>query len=238
MKKEIPLALLKALEPFNERLRSGHYVIDTSKDEGLFTIWDNDEGSRFSFSLNKAEVRDGALHLLAAYIPASEVDINRLVVTMKVESFGKVLTQWLGLVDEYRSINTIFDDPILKKYEEDFDAKFESADADATVNSFSLEQQLLLDEAITKVIYQLEAKRDEANQESITALIQEAEQIKDSITTSTKRETFSKLSKLFAKIQKGSLKWIKEVYPIIQKEIISQIVKGALHLPSATDLLQ
>jgi hypothetical protein len=98
--------------------------------------------------------------------------------------------------------------------------------------SFDLKQHLFIDQALTQVIHLLGERKDAANKDAVEALIGQAEEIQTTLTSSTKQETFTKLAKLFARIQKLGLKFIKDTHPIFQKKIIGYGVKKLIeHIP-------
>ncbi|RYU81257.1 hypothetical protein [Hymenobacter persicinus] len=235
MKKKIPLAIHKAIEPLLPIINKEIVAMDMSANS-LFRMIDVDPESGFFFEITAIEKSDGKTIIRYESKPASANNNIAIRAATTYEGFANIFKQWINILNDYNQIPTIFDDPILKQYEDDFQEKFESADENASRASFTLEQQFLLDDAFTKIIFLLEHNKDKENIEEIDSLIVEAKSIQDTITTSTKDEIFGKMSSLFSKIQKGGLKWIKEIYPIIQKEIISQIVKGALNLPSVIDI--
>lgn len=233
-KKKVPLIILKAIEPLLPLIKENN--LQPNLEATIFKV--EDPQSDFFFEIANYEPRENRIVVTVNFKPKNENSVDVVAQAAWADSFGTYFKEWIKTVDGYKQVKTIYDDPILEKYEEEFYAKLESADEDAETASFSLEQQLYLDESIGRVIHLLEGKKDESNEEIISAVIKEAQEIQATITESTKQETLGKLSKLFAKIQKGGLKLIKEVYPIIQKEIISQVVKGALQLPSVIDLIQ
>ena len=167
------------------------------------------------------------------YKPASEVNAGSYENIIEDRHFPNAFRRWFSFIEGYNTVKSVYDDPITTKYADDFYQEFQSADEDAGTVSFTLKQQLLLDSALTQVIHVLEARKDDTNKEAVSELIDQAEEIQNTVTESTKQETLTKLSRLFAKVQKLGIKFIKDVYPIIQKEVIGAAIKGAAeHLPT------
>lgn len=227
MKKTLPLAVLRAIQPFYERIEKEGLVLD-KRVSTLLMVKDADDKSDFFFEIIAPVDTNRGLAFKCRCKPGTDKEIGEKSDLFLVEHMVPSFNHWVKRVKEYDSIKTHLDDPILKKYEEEFYTELESADIDATTASFNIKQQLLLDNALTKVIAVLESKRNETNQGAITEMIEQVEEIQATVTESTKQETLTKMSKLFAKIQKGGLTLIKEIYPIIQKEIVGAVVKAAV----------
>jgi hypothetical protein len=245
MKKTVPLAILKAIEPILENLDRDIFVIDL-QGRCVLRINDVDKTSDFFFEIEAYETGQngqGKTVLQLAYCPEGESSVGIHQTRIYLDTLLAVYKAWEGVVTEYDRVKSVFDDHILGKYEKEFFAEFEVLEEDADKVGFDFQKQLLIDNALAGVIKTLESKKDETNKEQIEELIKEAEEIKEDLTELTKKETASRISKLFAKIRKGGMKLIKDTYPILQKEIIGQAVKGLIefssthHLPDITSIL-
>jgi hypothetical protein len=228
MKKDVPLAVLKAIEPFIEKMDFKEIKVETDNNLVL-RIVDAEEGSGLFFEIvSQAPNGANSIVLEIRHKPASPTNIGVFAGRIAIGSFANVFAAWYSMIEEYRKTKTLFDDPILKKYAEDFYTEFESADEDANTLSFNLKQQLLLDNALTQVIQVLDEQTTEANKEVIAEIIEEVVEVQSTVTENTKQETFTKMSRIFAKIQKAGIKVIKHVAPIIEKEIIGAIIKSGV----------
>ena len=230
MKKKFPLVVLKAIEPLYARIEQESLKLDKTA-QTLLVVKDADKDSDFFFEIIAHLPTNHGLGFKYRYKPQS---INEVAETSGLTPLNNIINlfdNWIKLVNEYSSVKTHYDDPVLKKYADSFYTEFESADEDATTVSFTVKQQLLLSSALDQVIQILETKRTDHNEEAVNELVKQAEEIQDTLTEDTKQETLTKLSKLFAKVQKLGIKFIKDVYPIVQKEIIGAAIKsGIQHL--------
>lgn len=227
MKKNVPLSVLKAIEPIINNIKPGELIAIRNPSK-VFKVLDGEAGSDFYFelvSVTKQSANAVAVELI--YKPASENITSEFKTTIGVEQVGAHFNKWYGLLEGYQKVKSVFDDPILKKYEEEFYAKFESADEDADTASFPLEQQWLLDETISKISSVIEEKK-EIDKGIVSNLLKEASAIQASITVSTKNENLKSFSAWLAKIQKTSLRLIKDVYPIILQDFMGGVLKGLL----------
>jgi hypothetical protein len=241
MKKSLPLSLLHVIEAALSRIEGKPLAFD--KSSKFFKVYDTDEGSTFFFEVNDTESKSGNLAVTFTYSPTNRHTIANATRTEWVKDLLPSFEAWLSLIEAYDTVKTPFDDPILKKYEKEFFAEFEIVDKDADEVGFDYPKQLLIDNALSEVIQVLENNKDEKNSEKVEEIIAEAEEIKDTLTELTKKETASRISRLYAKIRKGGMKLIKDTYPIFQKEIIGQGIKKIIEiasnadLPSITDIL-
>lgn len=242
MKKTVPLSVLKTIEPILEKIDRKKFLVDRSGNSA-FKVLDIERGSDFFFELTNCEAGQDKVVVNVQYRPQNANIVTLYKNRIYLEILANEFTHWSALIDGYQSVITVFDDPIVEKYEKEFFAEFEILDDDADKVSFDFQKQLLIDTALNDVIQSLESKKDQTNEHQIAELVKEAEEIKNTLTELTKRETASKISKLFAKIRKGGIKLIKDPYPILQKEIIGQAVKGLMefasnpHLPGIVNII-
>lgn len=227
------MAVLKAIEPFIEKMDFKEIKVETDNDLVL-RIVDAEEGSGLFFEIvSQAPNGANSIALEIRHKPTSPVNMNVLTGRIGVGSFASTFGSWYSMIEDYRKTKTLFDDPILKKYADDFYTEFTSADEDANTASFNLKQQLLLDNALTQVIQVLDEQTTEANKEVIAEIIEEVVEVQNTVTANTKQETLTKMSRIFAKIQKVGIKVIKHVAPIIEKEIIGAIIKSGVTVAGA-----
>jgi len=232
MKKDVPLVVLKAIEPFIEKMDFKEIKVETDNDLVL-RIVDAEKGSGLFFEIVSQTPNANSVVLEIRHKPTSPNNINVLTGRIGIGSFASTFSAWYSMIEDYRKTKTLFDDPILKKYADDFYTEFTSADEDANTASFNLKQQLLLDNALTQVIQVLDEQTTEANKEVIAEIIEEVVEVQNTVTANTKQETFTKMSRIFAKIQKAGIKVIKHVAPIIEKEIIGAIIKSVVTVAGA-----
>jgi hypothetical protein len=233
MKKDVPLAVLKFIEPILAQLDQAQLIVH--RDSGfIFKVSDAEIGSDFYYQLfDAAAISAGGNTVTVNHKPASVSNIGANEYKINASQIAVNFKNWLDIIQGYQKVKTIFDDPILKQYAEDFYTAFESADEDANTVSFNLKQQLLLDSALSQVVEVLKEQETEANKEAIAEIIEEVVEVQSTVTENTKQETLTKLSKIFAKIQKVGIKVIKHVAPIIEKEIIGAIIKSGVTVAGA-----
>ncbi|MBK9938961.1 MAG: hypothetical protein IPP02_11350 [Chitinophagaceae bacterium] len=160
MKTRIPLEILDILKPTNNNKLSLTSAKET--DGILFLVPVNPSLTDFYFRIvkkNGDQVSGEKTKYLIQYKPIDRTDIsttNRIADTEMIEKF---LADWLNILIEYSNIETIFDDPILKKYQEDFEEKLKIIDDDAEFAPFNLEKQIFLIDYLDFIIQKLTMKK-------------------------------------------------------------------------------
>lgn len=227
MKKKIPLTILEALQPVAD---SNLELIKIMNDnDSIFHLIDKDENSDFFFKVSKQENRSNKIVYHTEYKPRNNEIINKYSSILTAEKVLTHIKNWLGLLQKYNDIQTIYDDPILKSNQERFEKKFEILDDDAYTTSFDLEQQIFLDEYLSNVKSKLLELQEGKNKDQIKELDElesEATEIQNNLTNETKRQIIKRLSKFWAKSQKIGLDVIKEIFVNVVAELTKRLLIG------------
>jgi hypothetical protein len=227
MKKNIPLIILESIQPI---IDDNLGLIKPIKDTGaMFHLIDTDETSDFYFKVTKQDVQNSKLKYLTEYKPKGRQDVRSNATWLDLNEVVKYLKNWLGQLEGYNKIHTIYDDPILKNYQEKFEKLFDILDADADFTTFDLPQQLYLEEYLSNVqskISTLKEGRSENDIQELTDIENEAREIKKHLTKETKRKIINRLSHLWAKAQKEGLEIIKEIFVSVSAELTKRLLTG------------
>lgn len=223
MKENIPLEFLELLAiPSNPDLRLINYTY-TAKElkiqaisypEAYFTI----ELKRFIFD------RRGNYNISCK--PSSEKDNGRLYVQLSMDSIKDKFKLWLSIIAKFESLETIFDDPILNKYQKDFADKVKNVDADAEFAPFSYDQQVYISGYLDSVIKSANERKTDGNKAEMDEIINESQTLKHDLTQSTKSQVIKKLTKIWARAQKIGLEFIKEIFINVSAEIMLKLLTG------------
>ncbi|MBK9658536.1 MAG: hypothetical protein WBA96_09410 [Chitinophagaceae bacterium] len=230
MKTRIPLEILDILKPTNNNKLSLTSAKET--DGILFLVPVNPSLTDFYFRIvkkNGDQVSGEKTKYLIQYKPIDRTDIsttNRIADTEMIEKF---LADWLNILIEYSNIETIFDDPILKKYQEDFEEKLKIIDDDAEFAPFNLEKQIFLIDYLDFIIQKANDEKTEENKSDIELIIKESNELKAEITQTTKSKAIKKLSKILGRVQKSGIKFIKEVFIKVAADITAKLLLGNIN---------
>ncbi|MBL7914391.1 MAG: hypothetical protein JNL49_05035 [Bacteroidia bacterium] len=225
-KKELPLTLLLAIKqgiPMESLLYS---IVDSPH---ILHAVDKDPNSDFFFSIKGYETTNGKFHALLKFKPRNKDSISVYEPRIEIKSLSNVFSNWANLLREYEKIK-IFDDPILKCYEDEFLSNFEILDDDADFNSFDLKTQIIIDQYLEYCETKLLDAKTEANNNVIEDVLAEVKFLKENQTILTKRKVIQKLARIWAKTRKIGMKLLMDIYEEAKKEIIRQLIRGNIDL--------
>lgn len=226
-KKDLPLVILKALEPYVD-LKGDKFEIIEPK-ENLLKVIDKDIDSDFHFTIEKyQQTKNLGFQFLMTRSPKNATDNGLYQAWVDISGLGGQFDAWLKLLNDYESVNSFFDDPIAKSFSDEFFAEFEIIDEDADINPLNTKQILSLDSYLASVETKLAEFTTDENSQDIQEIKEEILQLKDNLTKKSKKWVVSKLSNIWAKIAKQGTKFIKEFLSESKKEFIKQGVKGVI----------
>ena len=239
-KKDLPLVILKALEPYVNLKGDKFEVVDPK--ENLLKLIDKEPESQFHFTIEKYQrnASNNKFQFLMTRIPKSENDNGIIQSWLEIDGLKTHFEIWIKLLDQYESTNSFFDDPITKTFQEEFYTEFEIIDEDAESNPLSTKQILLLDNYLETVDSRLEEFKTEHNAQDIEEIKEEILLLRENLTTKSKKWVVKKLTTIWAKIAKQGTKFIKEFLSESKKELIKHGVKGLIEFvkENGMDLLK
>lgn len=225
-KKDLPLEILKIVEPFSKRSSKLYKAIDPG--DSLVKIIDTDTSSNFRFEITGYTNENKKDFLLQIeFSPRSKNTTEFYKGKVNSNSLESHFVNWSKLLDEYDKIE-VFDDPILRQYEREFESELKVVDEDADYNSFDYQTQLKLDAYLTNCQTILETSKNEDNEKEVELIQEEIKHLKDNQVKITKNAVVAKLAKILAKIRKLGLSLIKEVYETAKKELIKKLISGQI----------
>ena len=227
-KKDLPLVILKALEPYVGLKGDKFEVVDPK--ENLLKVIDKDEDSDFHFTIEKYQkaANNNAFQFLMTRSPKSSNENGSYQTWVDISGLGSQFDAWLKLLNEYEAVNSFFDDPITKSFREEFYAEFEIIDDEAEKNPLNTKQILLLDSYLESMESKLTAFKTENNSTDIQEIKDDIVILRDNLTKKPKKWVVSKLTNIWAKIAKQGTTFIKEFLSETKKEFIKQGVKGVI----------
>lgn len=223
-KKQLPISVLKALEPFMKE-QSNLYKLD---DPGSFVLRmvDRDPDSDFFFEIREFST-DRGLQLTIFYKPQNRNKTQEVGIVIEPKDLESHFKKWVLFLKEYEAIN-FFDDPILNQYAEEFDNEVKIVDEDADSKSYDYQTQIWLDEYLNNYIQVLEQfNKPEINSE-VVILKEDIIELKETQTKLTKRAVVEKLVKIWAKTRKLGMALIKDAYDVAKKEIFKRLITGKI----------
>lgn len=237
-KKDLPLVILKSLEPF-VNMRGEKFEVIEPKDN-LLKVIDKECESNFHFTIEKyKKTNRGTFQFLMKRSPQSQNENTEIQTWLEISQLKGQFDAWIKLLDEYDSVNSFFDDPIINSFKDEFYAEFEIIDEEAEIKPLNTKQILLLDSYLEKVNDKLDEYKTKGNIEEIQEIQEEIEILKGNLTIKSKKWVVNRLSIIWARIAKKGTKYIKEFLTESKKELIKQGVKGLIEFvkENGTELL-
>ncbi|ERJ60452.1 hypothetical protein [Sphingobacterium paucimobilis] len=143
-KKDLPLAILKALKPF-VNLKGDKFEVIAPED-ALLHVVDKEPDSNFQFVIEKYQYdsSNSRFACLITKCPKSSNDNGIQKNWINITSLTDEFNGWLKLLEEYDTTPSFFDDPILKAFQEEYYSEFEIIDDEAETKPLNTKQILFL----------------------------------------------------------------------------------------------
>ena len=227
-KKDLPLVILKALEPYVDLLGDKFKVVEPN--ENLLKVIDKDSDSNFHFTIQKYQrnANNNTFQFEMIRSPKNSNDNGIYQTWVEISGLEAQFDIWIKLLDAYDSVNSFYDDPIIKSFEEEFYTEFEIIEEEAERNPLNTKQILLLDSYLESVDNKLTEFKTKDNSDDIESIKEEIILLRDNLTKKSKKWVVSKLANIWAKIAKQGTKFIKEFLSQTNKELVKEGVKGII----------
>jgi len=232
-KKQIPYELLASVEVLVKNC--AQVVGSKVEDNCYYSLFDKDESSNFYFKVyidsQKARVEphnDKSL-VLCEYFPYNTNSLHPNKIHCKKDDVQRHLGIWVNLLNQYNQIESVYDDPFIKKYKEYFSQEFVILDKDADTAPFDPHQQDDIEKYLTHVEKKLLSyKVSKQDQAIVDEIVQEISEAKENIQRLTKREVVDRVAKIWAKVYKWSRKHAKEIFTKAKNEAIKQALNNGI----------
>jgi hypothetical protein len=222
MKKKIPLQVLETIEPYVNK--NGKSFESINPDSFLLKFVDKDDKSDFYFYVENYKMEQGFL-LLVNYKPKSKQTTENLRTWIKADSLSAVFGSWIELLEGYEKVKTVFDDPILEAFADEYFTEFEVIDDDAETKPFSTKQILFLDSHLENIEKKIDKYKTESNSFEIEQIKTDANELRNNLSRKSKKWVIKRLSKVWAQIAKQGPKLIKEFLTETKKYVIKEGIK-------------
>jgi len=244
-KNVLPLIILQKLAPFVGK-ETDIYFSELRNKDLLLQVFDKDEKSDFHFfikeykKIESVSSSSSGHRVYLEYQPESAMNPNLRNIWIDVNSLDKYFQNWVNLIKQYNETPSFYDDPILENYEKEYFTDFEeSFGTEDQQEPFSIQQQLVLDQLFTilkiEISKQSENKTDEQKAQ-LQIVEQEITELQENIHLTTKAKVISKTSKIFAKISKMGIRFVKELGTEAKKYVIKKIIEGTFDYTKTIDI--
>ncbi len=222
MKRTVPLKLLKLITPY---LNQEKIIVlpKGNNDDIVLHLKENRKDSDFYFKIEKYFL--DSFEIFVKPFSEESIELDN-VFSLTMEIVMDHLNNWLKIIDEYDSIITIYDDPIVASYQKEYYSKLKFSDEESDVEPYTLEQQQYLNEYLDKVIEQTKKYKNSKNKVGINEIQSDAAELKEDLTKYSKNQVIKKLSFIWAKAQKINLELIKHLFFQLTTEFAKKLLIG------------
>jgi hypothetical protein len=222
MKKNIPLVVLETLEKFVQLKGEQFDVIHPEK--FLVKIVDKDNDSDFYFHIESYKVENG-LKLQIDWKPVNKESIGNKKMWIEGKELDAYFSNWIKLLKAYETVNSFFDDPIIKSFTEEYYAEFEIIDEDAESRPLTSKQILLLDDHLEYIENNIEKYQTEQNEAEIQEIKNSIQELRGKLTSKSKAWVIKNLANIWAKVTKQGTRLLKDFLSEAKKQVIREGVK-------------
>ncbi|SIN85605.1 hypothetical protein [Chitinophaga niabensis] len=237
--KALPLAHAKEVEDFIKQFRSiqksySDFTIISEPEKFIFEVKDRDETSGYYFRISmpvKDPSKSGNYIYTITLYPSNTNSLKESQITPDRMGAIEYFHKWINIIEEHNKISFTEENQFEKQYEKEFFDDFQIIDEDADSMAFDLPRQLAIDNFLNSVQVILESNREKYD---TSALIEETKEIRSEITSSTKKGTIKRISKLFSKIRikKFGLELLKDIFKDGAKEVLKIAFEAAIRYVS------
>lgn len=226
MKKKLPISLLEKIQPLIKKTQSLAKIVND--DKFALHLVDNDEFNKSDFYFRIAYISqrgDYNVNMRPGSMNTTQpIDWGGV----SIEKVEEYLVNWLDILQRYRDVNTIYDNPA-KHQAQYFYEEFKIMDEDADVAPFNPNQVILLNANIENYKTRLLSLKQDDNEEAIDAIIEDCEKLQDNIYSEPKNKVMDGLAKIWGKtvttLKKEGKGFIKEYWEEFKKDIIGKLTK-------------
>jgi hypothetical protein len=223
MKKNFPITALEVLQPFVEKAKDiASPVVD---EKHVLYLVDNDAFDKSDYFFKVIFELDGGTYRIEMK-PYSSDTIIANAYRCQLGEIENFFTIWLDVMRRYKNQPSVHDNPA--KYQaEYFYNEFKIVDEDADFAPFNPNQIFLLEEYIENYKTNLLILRHDENKESIDKIIEECNELQDTIYSEPKNKVMNAFAKIWGKtvttLKKEGKDFIKEAWQEFKKDIIGKL---------------
>lgn len=196
-----------------------------------------EEGYNFIFTIDDLQLDERNKHTSRYYYyksPQNEISTNSTQSWGTTQQVIFQFKEWLDILNRYEKIKFI--DPITEKYQTEIFENLKIVDEDADSIPFETDQQIFLIQYLDKSIQYLEEKKDEYE---VIEIIEEAQDLKKSVTSLPKNSSMKKLSSIFAKSKKKGMTLFKDLMVMFKKDLMKKLLtQGYKYFEDIINLFQ
>ncbi|NDP22799.1 MAG: hypothetical protein GZ091_17225 [Paludibacter sp.] len=226
-KKDIPLDLLKTIEPIAQ---ANLDLIQFKKEDNTFYCFvETDSNSKNFFKI----FIDGSKHIgnydktkyAFEFKPANTSNAKHSISQTTLKDLGEQFQSWIILIRDIHETPSVHDDNFVRQYAEFYYNEFKIVDEDADNSPFDPNQQDLVEVYLFSLSNAIEQSGDKLSDTAKKELLNDIQVIQTSLPTTTKSQVMKGITKVFGKLYKTSKTLAKEIVTEAKKHLIKKLIE-------------
>lgn len=224
-KKDIPLNMLKAIERIAQQNLD---IIKLGKeDNSYYCFFETDINSKNYFRIyidgSKVIGNINQNNFTYGWKPTDASNASHFNYQGNLKDVIKQFETWVKLIRDLNDTPSVHDDNFVKSYSEFYFNEFKIVDDDADTSPFNPIQQDLIELYLNSLSKAVENANDNLDEITKAELISEINEIKSTLSITTKTKVMKGITKIFGKLYKHSKILTKEIVNEAKKYLIKKL---------------
>jgi hypothetical protein len=200
-----------------------HLIKAVDQKDTIAVFIDKDPNSDLYFEISKFSPQNGNIFYEFSAKPFSKHNPIPQRTIANTQTIQQKLKEWCDIIKEFEETPNIFDDSILKAYQQEIEEKFtiEIVDEKNEDKPFTFNQQDRFISLLNKTKELLEKHNEIAQSIEINQAIQGTIDLIPEVTSNTRKNLIQKFSKILAVVWKHSFDVIKEILGNLASDLIA-----------------
>ena len=227
-KEETPLKVHKAIEPYLNK-KDKLFIKTESKDD-LIHFKGSSINSNFFFHIKShRKHNNGKNQIHLSYQPYNEESVEPRTVWVDCSSVSGHFQIWYKILSSYDTTKTVFDDPIINEFKDEYFSHFEIIEEDKLK---PLTESIILPiyEHFEEIRIRLNEFKTDKNSSDIEEIQEDIENLNENLTNTGRQEIATRICTIWAKLTKQGVKFIKEFVEVSRKHIMKEGAKRIFQL--------
>jgi hypothetical protein len=228
-KEQTPLVVHKAIESYLDKKNGLFRRISSEKDLIRFRGVGLDSNFYFYIKSHRKQGSQNQIQIEYQPYTGESVEPRTLWVKSDQKNIDSHFQLWFKLISDYKDTKTVFDDPIEKGFQDDYYSYFEIVDEekDKPLDPSSI---IPIFDHFEELKLKLNEYKNEDNTAEIEEIQDEIDQMNSQLTTSGRQEIANRICRIWAKLTKQGVKYIKEFVEVSRKYVMKEAAKRAFQL--------
>ena len=226
-KKDIPLDLLKTIEPIAQANLDLIQIIKVDNAFYFFVETDSNSNNFFKIFIDGSyQIGDYDKNKYTfEFKPSNTFNAKSSVSQTTLKDLGEHFKSWIILIRDIHETPSVHDDNFVRQYAEYYYNEFKIVDQDADHSPFDPNQQDLVEVYLLSLSNAIEKAGDKLNDTAKKELLNDIQVIQTSLPTTTKSQVMKGITKVFGKLYKTSKTLAKEIVTEAKKLLIKKLIE-------------